>query len=252
LTTEKRKALTQAQKSLKAEDGRYEIGVPWKSERSALPDNYMMGSKRLENNEKKLLKSREVANDYQSTIESYLQEGYIRKVPESELKQTPGWFLPHFPVIRQERATTKPKIVFDASANHRGVSRSDQILPGPKLQKDLVDVLLRFRRNPVALVSDISQMYLRIRISPPDRRYFRLLWRNLETKSNPEVYEFEQIFYGKKSAPFEAHYTIQEHARRNQDLLPAAAETVLESTYMDDSMDSTPHEKTATELYHQL
>ena len=107
LTTEERKALTQAQKSLKFEDGRYEIGVPWKSERPVLPDNYMMALKRLENTEKKLLKSREVANDYQSTIESYLQEGYIRKVLESELQQTPGWFLRHFLVIRPERATTK-------------------------------------------------------------------------------------------------------------------------------------------------
>ena len=95
-------------------------------------------------------------------------------------------------------------------------------------------------------------MYLRIRIAPPDRGYFRLLWRNLETKSNPDVYEFERIVFGKNSAPFEVQYTIQERTRRNQDLLPAAAETVLESTYMDDSMDSTPHENTAIELYHQL
>jgi len=142
--------------------------------------------------------------------------------------------------------------VFDASAEHRGVSLNDQILPGPKLQKDLVDVLLRSRGNPEALVSDISQMYRRIRIAPPDRRYFRLLWRNLERKSNPDVYEFERIVFGKNSSPFEAQYTIQEHARRNQELLPAATETVLESTYLDDSMDSTPDEKTAIELYHQL
>jgi len=61
LTTEERKALTQVQKSLKLEDGRFEIVVPWKSERPALPDNYMMELKRLKNTEKKLLKSREVA-----------------------------------------------------------------------------------------------------------------------------------------------------------------------------------------------
>ena len=57
-----------------------------------LPDNYMMALKRLEDTEKKLLKSREVANDYQSTIESYLQEGYIRKVAESELQHLGGFY----------------------------------------------------------------------------------------------------------------------------------------------------------------
>ena len=135
--------------------------------------------------------------------------------------------------------------MFDASAKHKGVSLNDEILPGPKLQNDLVDILLRFRRNPIALVADISEMYLRIQIAPPDRRYFRFLWRDLDIKRKPEVYEFERVVFGKKSAPFEAQYTIQEHARKHQKQFPAAAETVLESTYMDDSMDSTVDEQNA-------
>lgn len=71
-------------------------------------------------------------------------------------------------------------------------------------------------------------------------------------KRKPEVYEFERVVFGKKSAPFEAQYTIQEHARKHQSQFPAAAETVLESTYMDDSMDSTVDEQNAIDLYHQL
>jgi len=42
----------------------------------------------------------------------------------------------------------------------------------------------------------------------PDRRYFRFLWRDLDMKRNPEVYEFEQVVFAKKSAPFKAQYTI--------------------------------------------
>ena len=34
--------------------------------------------------------------------------------------------------------------------------------------------------------------------------------------------------------------------------VPLAAKTILKSTYMDDSMDSAPHVKTAIELYNQL
>ena len=133
-----------------------------------------------------------MAQDYQATITSYLQQGYIRKLPDNEGKQVPGWLLPHFPVFRPERRTTKTRIAFDSSATkHRGVSLNDRILPGPKLQNDLVDILLRFRRNPIALVADISQMYLRIQIAPLDRRYFRFLWRDLDMKRKPEVYEFE-------------------------------------------------------------
>ena len=74
----------------------------------------------------------------------------------------------------------------------------------------------------------------------------------MDIKRKPEVYEFERVVFGKKSAPFEAQYTIQEHARKHQKRFPAAAETVLESTYMDDSMDSTIDEQSAIDLYHQL
>ena len=215
-------------------------------------NNYTMALKRLENTELKLLKNLEMAQDYQATITSYLQQGYIRKLPDDEMKQVSGWLLPHFPVFRPERQTTKTRIVFDASAKHKGVSLNDEILPGPKLQNDLMDILLQFRRNPIALVADISQMYLRNRIAPPDRRYFRFLWRDLDMKRKPEVYKCERVVFGKKSAPFEAQFTIQEDARKHQNQFPAAAETVLESTYMDDSMDSTVDEQNAIDLYRQL
>ena len=68
-------------------------------------------------------------------------------------------------------------------------------------------------------------------------------------KSKPEVYEFERVVFGKKSVSFEAQYTIQEHARKHQNQFPAAAETVLESTYIEDLMDSTIYEQNAIDLY---
>ena len=71
-------------------------------------------------------------------------------------------------------------------------------------------------------------------------------------KRKPEVYEFERDVFGKKYAPFEAQYTVQENAQKHQNQFPAAAERVLESTYMDDSMDSTISEQNAFDLYHQL
>lgn len=40
-----------------------------------------------------------------------------------------------------------------------GVSMNDVIHQGPELQRDLFEVLLRFRRFPIALVCDIAEMY---------------------------------------------------------------------------------------------
>ena len=57
------------------------------------------------------------------------------------------------------------------------------------------------------------------------------------------MYEFNQVVFGKNSALMEARYLAQENARRYQHLYPLAAETVLESTYMDDSIDSVEDDK---------
>ena len=90
------------------------------------------------------------------------------------------WYLPHFPVIQMDRTTTKTRVVFDASAKCCGVSLNDLIYHGSKLQKGLFDVLLHFRRYPIALVCDIAEMYLQILFSPTDRSCRRFLWKYLE------------------------------------------------------------------------
>ena len=101
------------------------------------------------------------------------------------------------------------------------------ILAGPKLQQDLFNVLVRFRRNPVGIVCDIKEMYLEIEIKEEDRPYFRLLWRDLDCERQPDVYVFSRIVFGKNAAPMESQFVAQENARSNQDRYPLAAETVL-------------------------
>ena len=56
-----------------------------------------------------------------------------------------------------DKTTTKVRIMFDWSAKTDGVSLNDVICAGSKLQKDLFDVLIRFKR-PVALDCDIKEM----------------------------------------------------------------------------------------------
>ena len=55
-------------------------------------------------------------------------------------------------------------MVMDAAANYNGMSLNDTIHQGPKLQNNLFDVLLRFRRNKIALTCDISEMFLQIEL----------------------------------------------------------------------------------------
>ena len=223
--------------------------MPWKQDRPSLPDNYSMALSRLQCTEKKLKRSPELGEAYKEVLQTYQEKGYIHKVPHEKIKPDQLWYLPHFPVLRPDKPTTKTRIVFDASAKFSDVSLNDIVLQGPKLQQDLFAVLLRFRRNPVALICDIQEMYLQIKLRPEDQPYHRFLWRDLQSDQEPDIFEFDRVVFGVNSSPFQAQFVVQEHAKQRQSELPLAAETVLESTYMDDSMDSVPDVKTGVELY---
>ena len=132
------------------------------------------------------------------------------------------------------------------------MSLDDIVLQGPKLQNDLFAVLLRLRHEPVALMCDIKEMYLQIKLQPEDQPYHRFLWRNLETNKERDIFEFDHMVFGVNSSPFQVQFVAREHAKKHQPEFPLGAETILESTYMDDSMDSMPDVRTAVELYNQL
>lgn len=252
LTKVEKEALNIVQSSLQYTGSRYQVAVPWKENKDLLCNNREAALKRLEKTEKNLEDKEYVQKEYRDTVKAYVEKGYLRKLPPENQPTTAAWYLPHFPLVRMDKTTTKVRIVFDCSARHLGVSLNDVIHAGPKLQAELFDVLIRFRRNPIGMVCDIKEMYLQIEIEEQDRPFFRILWRDCETDREPDEYEFTRVVFGKNSAPMESQFVSQENARRNQDRYPLAAETVLKSTYMDDSIDSVEDETTALQLYQEL
>ena len=54
------------------------------------------------------------------------------------------------------------------------------------------------------------------------------------------------------STPFETQYISQKNEKENQKQFPLAAESVLQSTYMDSSMDSMVNKDEAVKLVQQL
>ena len=138
-------------------------------------------------------------------------------------------------MIKKDRETTKVRIVFDAAARGKYGCLNDYIETGPKLQNDIVDVLLRFRKHAIALVCDISEMYLQIGIHEDDRKYLRFLWKD---RDDLKTFEFNRVVFGLNTSPFLAQLVSRENARLYEKEFPRASESVYESTYMDDTLDS--------------
>ena len=84
--------------------------------------------------------------------------------------------MPHHPVIRPEKLTTKIRLVFGASSKSRGEKSLNECLyPEPSLTAELFSVLLRFRVFNVVVVGDIENAFLQISLNSDDRDYVRFL-----------------------------------------------------------------------------
>lgn len=93
--------MKKVESTLSFENQMYRVGLPWKSDTHALPDNYEMALRRLKSTEKRLKKSPDVAQAYNKCIERYNQKGYVTKVQEPA-RSTSRWYFPHFPVLRPD------------------------------------------------------------------------------------------------------------------------------------------------------
>ena len=88
-------------------------------------------------------------------MNDYVVKGYAVKLSKEEASTTSNrtWYLPHHGVINPNNA--KVRVVYDAAVEYGGTSLNKQLLQGPQLNNSLIGVLFRFRKNEVAVASDM-------------------------------------------------------------------------------------------------
>ena len=134
-------AITKVAASQRYADGRYEVGIPWIQDEITLENNRVLAQKRLENLERSLQCRPEAARKYNEVLSSHLKERIYQDINPEESVVRSKWFLPHFPIICEDKATTKVKSVLYSAAKFKGCSLNDMMHAGPKIQNDLVDIL---------------------------------------------------------------------------------------------------------------
>eukprot|EP00794_Sanderia_malayensis_P007378 gene7378-biopygen5953 len=219
------------------EDGRYSVKLPWKKGNFFLPNNKQMCQGRLAGQLKKLKKSPEDLRTYDDVIQQQIKDGIVEPVPE----QPDGkhvHYIPHHAVIRREAETTKLRIVYDCSAKERKYDKSmnDCLHIGPPLQPLLYDILIRFRMYPVALLGDIQQAFLQIKVDKEDRDAMRFLWPTDLPKENAEIQElrFTRVIFGSGPSPFLLGATIRYHMENYKHEDPEFVDCVTKGLYVDD------------------
>jgi len=108
----------------KADNGeRYQVSLPWKESHQPLPDNYDLALKRLNGSLRRLRQSSDILQQYNDV---QVSKGIVETVAEpGEKSMRQVHYLPHHALLREDKATTKFKVVYYASAKFNGPALND-------------------------------------------------------------------------------------------------------------------------------
>ena len=186
-------------------------------------------------------------------IKDQLDKGIIERVDQSEKVQPCHQihYLPHHCVVREGKSTTKLRIVYNASAKENGLALNDCLHTGPPLTPDILDILVRFRVQPIALVADIEKAFLMIAVRKEDRDVLRFLWVGDVNSAEPKIveYRFARVVFGVTSSPFLLNATLLKHITSYEREDPEFVNWMLRSLYVDDLSLSLEDVDKAFELY---
>lgn len=236
------------------EDGRYVVKLPFREDKTLCigGSSREIAVKRLKGLERKFTQDVKLKEEYTEVINEYLRLDHMQPVKENHEKREAAVYLPHHAVIREDKTTSKVRVVFDASCkNSTGVSLNDELMIGPTLQPDLRHIILRWRFHPIALVADIVKMYRQVRIAEEDQSFQRIVWRD-NPDSQIQDYELLTVTFGTASAPYLAVRSLQQVAYDEGNHFPLVKAKVLESFYMDDLLTGCQSTEEGVELYKQI
>ena len=230
----------------KADDGHYEIPLPFRNENVHLPCNRKQAEARLKQLSRRFAIDPKYKEDYVTFMQKMIEEGHAEKAPE---QRETAWYIPHHGVYHPKKPE-KLRVVFDCSADFQGHSLNRHLLQGPDLTNSLVGVLCRFRQEPVAFACDIEGMFHQVHVNEEHRDLLRFLWwEQGDTSKEPTEYRMTVHLFGATSSPGCANLALRTAADDGVNEFGAkAASFIKENFYVDDGLKSVPTVPEAIEL----
>ncbi|XP_055623501.1 uncharacterized protein LOC129766925 [Toxorhynchites rutilus septentrionalis] len=158
-------------------EGRYIVRLPVRNDTLFnLEDNRRTAIRRFRFLEHRLLRNGNLRKQYCDFLEEYCALGHMYRVYDHENAPYPSYHLPHHCVVREDRSTTKVRVVFDASCKTpSGPSLNDALLVGPVIKEDIRSIIIRSRIRPIMMIADIKQMYRQILVDKEDTPLQRIV-----------------------------------------------------------------------------
>ena len=220
-----------------------------------MPDNKSMAEHRVNLLKRRLLKDPEVHKKYSNFMSDLLQNDYAEEVPNNTCNKSDGrvWYLPHHSVVLPKKPD-KVRVVFDCSARYKNESVNDHLHHGPDMTNTLVGVLMRFRQEPIALMSNVQAMFHQVGVTKEHRDFMRFLWWPGGDLQKPfEAFRMRVHIFGAASSPSCCNYALRQTAIDNEDDFDEiTTDTMKRNFYVDDCLKSVIDEHSAIQISKQL
>ncbi|XP_045503978.1 uncharacterized protein LOC123700709 [Colias croceus] len=235
-------------------DGRYVVTLPFKNKdpECQYGESIDIAKNRLVALERRLKNNPKLYEEYRRVVEEYLVLNHMSLVEEDDLDNPTAVYLPHHAVVREDKDTTKVRVVFNASSKGtNNVSLNDDLMIGPKIQQDLRHILMRWRTHPICIVADLVKMYRQVFINPRQTNFQRILWRTLPDQPIKH-FKLLTLTFGTACAPYLAVKTLQRLAEDEKLKFPVASEITKNDYYIDDLMTGCDTLQEAKIIYNEM
>uniref|UniRef100_A0A146L3Y2 Integrase catalytic domain-containing protein n=1 Tax=Lygus hesperus TaxID=30085 RepID=A0A146L3Y2_LYGHE len=227
-------------------DGRYQVRLPFKEYPPNVGDSSYAAHKRFLNLEKKLEANPAIKSSYHDTINEYLQLDHM-----APATQASRFVIPHHFITKEENDTVKMRVVFDASVPVVNGSLNEHLLVGEKLQRDIKEVVMSFRKHRIVFSADVIKMFRMIEIEEQDRAYLHIYWRFNKDQEIQRL-ELKTLPFGLVCSPFIALRVLKQLCVDHGVDYPLASNVLEKEIYVDDALTGAASEEEAQELKSQL
>ena len=197
----------------RTEDGRLVLPLLWNHKVShLLGKNQNLARQILKSNFKRYHKDGNSLAMIDDVFNEQESLGIIEKVDDVPkfLEEHPNYsFLPHMPVIRADRESTKCRVVFLSNlsesdpAKPMTISHNQAMLPGPCLNKKLSTSLMQLRFDKYVLIFYIKKAFLQIQLPDNDQVKLLFYWYRNVAKNDFHliVYKHVRLPFGLRPSP---------------------------------------------------
>lgn len=228
------------------------VRLPFRSDPPfEIGDSYTIALLHYTKNERRFSNKPALAAEYHKFLSEYEAMGHMERVCDSASHVKPV-YIPHHPVLRESSSTTRLRVVFNASSiTSNGTTLNDFLLVGPKLQRDIISIMLGWRQHRYVYIADIAKMFRQILVHPDDADYQRIVWRP-DCADSVQNYRLLTVTYGMACAPYLALRVLLQLAQDEGRDFPEAVDVLRRACYVDDVLFGADDVATARQIRDQL